>query len=130
MDKNKFIKWLLIIGGVVEIILGPLIIAVPYALELIGFTTIPIFTQMAGAFIFGFGILLIITSKDIGKYLVIPLVNILLRGIVIFFSFFTLATYPEFIGIFIFASIYDTLWSISLLTLLIKSNYIRKKSKD
>ena len=109
MDKNKFIKWLLIIGGVVEIILGPLIIAVPYALELIGFTTIPIFTQMAGAFIFGFGILLIIASKDIDKYIVIPLVNILLRGIVIFFSFFTLVIYPEFVGIFILASIYDSL---------------------
>jgi len=129
MDNLKIIKCLLIIGGVVELSLGFLFTFSYIFLELIGIFTLPLFSQMAGTFVFFYGILLIYSSKDIVKYYIIPLINILIRGIMILFAILNVLTFPELRFFLLFAIIYDVLWSILVLFLMIKQGFILSKSK-
>jgi hypothetical protein len=118
MNHKKLLKWLLIIGGIVEIVIGAFFLFVHFFLLEVGIVMIPLFNQMAGTFLIGFGILLIFASQNLEMYRVIPLVNILLRIIMITCSIIQLPAYPEFLVIFLPAVIYDLLWLIIVLILM------------
>ena len=124
MNSDKILKWILIIGGVIEIVVGILFMFIHLFLEISGFSTIPIFTQFAGTLLFCFGILLIITAYDIERYVVIPLVNILLRVVMIVLAILNLSAYPDFFLITLFAISYDITWAIIVLILLKKGKYL------
>lgn len=126
MNSERILKWIIIIGGIIEVVLGILLMFLHPFLENSGFRTIPIFIQLAGTLLFCFGILLIITSRDIERYVAILLVNILLRVIMIVFAILNLSDYPEFFLMTLFAISYDILWSIIVLVLLKKGKYIFK----
>ncbi len=128
MNSHKILKILLIFGGVVEIVIGLLFMVLDFYLEQVGFEIIPIFTQMAGVFLFGYGILLIYSSRDVEKYAIIPLVNILIRIIMIVCGILSLLIYPEFFIILLIALPYDLLWSIFIFILLVKQGIILKKN--
>ncbi|MHA1912770.1 MAG: hypothetical protein ACW986_01385 [Promethearchaeota archaeon] len=128
MNSKTILKFLIIIGGIVEIFLGILFLFVDVFLERLGLINISIFTQMAGSFLFGYGILLLYSSRNVEKYKIIPLINILIRGLVIVFGILTSSEIPEFLGILIFAIVYDSFWSISVLFLMQKSRLIFKQS--
>ncbi|MFX0057342.1 MAG: hypothetical protein ACFE85_13740 [Candidatus Hodarchaeota archaeon] len=127
MNNNLLLKWLLIIGGILELIIGSLLFILDPFLNLLGFSSIPIFTQMAGTFVFCYGILLIISSRNIEKYVIIPLMNILIRAIMVTFTFFNLKTYLLFLPITLFALIYDPVWLVLVLILMKKAGMILRK---
>ncbi|MFX1470625.1 MAG: hypothetical protein ACFFB8_18415 [Promethearchaeota archaeon] len=129
MSSDNLLKYLLIIGGIIEFLLGILFMFLSILLKQFGRENIPIFTQMAGVFVFCYGILLIYSTKDIEKYLIILLVNILIRIIVIIFSLLSLFEYPEFSLILLFAIPYDLLWSLSIIILLKKSGLIFRRAE-
>lgn len=126
-SSNDLIKLLLILGGIVEIIIGLLFLVLDIFFEQIGLENIPIFTQMAGSFIFCYGILLIYSARDVEKFIIIPLVNILVRIIMVIFSIINIFEYPEFIMILLFAIPYDLLWSLFMIILLKKKGLNFKK---
>ena len=128
MNSENLLKIVIIVGGIVEIIIGSLFLFLDVFFEQIGFENIPIFTQMAGSFLLCYGILLIYSARDIEKYLIILLVNILVRIIMIIFSFINIFEYPEFFAILLFAIPYDLVWSIIVVILLKKKEIISKKS--
>jgi hypothetical protein len=118
MNKSSFLKILLIIGGIIEIIIGSFLLFIDIFIEQLGYTNISTFSQMAASFLIGYGILLLYSSKDIERYLIIPVVNILIRIIMMIFTSINFMKYPEFLPITIFALIYDPLWSITVILLI------------
>lgn len=124
MKNDYILKWLLIIGGLIEIIIGIFFLFLPYILSNLGKPQIPLFYQMAGTFLLGFGIILTYSSIDLESFKIIPLINILIRFAVIGFSIFNIPEYPEFILILIPAMIYDLSWSLIILFLMKKENLL------
>ncbi len=127
MNLKKLLKCLLILGGIVEILIGAFFLLIHLFFMEIGIVLIPVFNQMAGTFLIGFGILLIVSSKNMLAYRIIPLVNILLRIIMIICSIIQLPTYPEFLIILLPIMIYDILWSVFVLILMKNLNLISIK---
>ena len=127
MNSKKILKILLILGGIVEIIIGLLFIILDVFFEQLGLENIPIFTQMAGTFIFCYGILLIYSVRDIKKYLIIPLLNIIARIIMVIFSLLNIIEYPQFFIIIIFTVPYDLVWSLLIIIFLKQEGIIFKK---
>ncbi len=120
MQKTGFLEFLLIFGGIFEIVIGIILLFIDLVIGLINLETISTFSQMAGSFLIGYGILLIISSKDIERYKLIPLINILIRVIMVVFTLFNIIKYPQFLPITVFALIYDPIWSVCVLLLLKK----------
>ncbi|MFX1568550.1 MAG: hypothetical protein ACFFCV_09295 [Promethearchaeota archaeon] len=118
MNSENLLKIVLIVGGIVEIIIGSLFLFLDIIFKQIGLENIPIFTQMAGSFLLCYGILLVYSARDAEKFLIIPLVNILVRIIMIIFSLMNIFEYPEFLGILLFAIPYDLVWSVFCIILL------------
>ena len=127
MKSKEILKYLIIIGGIVEIFIGILFMFLDIFFVQIGLENIPIFTQMAGTFLLCYGILLIYSTKAVEKYIIILLINILLRIIMIIFSLINIFDYPEFLLILLFAIPYDLLWSLVVIILLKKEGLISKK---
>ncbi|MCK4284809.1 MAG: hypothetical protein KAX18_01350 [Candidatus Lokiarchaeota archaeon] len=128
MNSKTAIKYLLILGGIVEVLIGILFLFLDVFLEQLGIQNIPIFTQMAGTFIFGYGILLLYSSRNVEKFIIIPIINILIRITMIIFGIISLSEVPEFLVILIFAFSYDSIWSLLVLISIIKSGIVLKKS--
>lgn len=118
MNKSSLLKLLLLIGGILEIIIGSFLLFIDILIEQLGYSNISTFSQMAGSFLIGYGILLVYSSKDIERYLLIPLVNILIRIVMVIFTSINFLKYPEFLPITIFALIYDPLWSLAVILLI------------
>ncbi len=128
MHRNKILKILLILGGIVEIAIGILFLVLDPFLEQLGLENIPVITQMAGTFVLCYGILLIYSSRDVKKLVFIPLVNILARIIMIIFSLINLTEYPEFSMILVFAIPYDILWSLFFIIISKREGIILQKN--
>jgi len=127
MSSKKILKILVVLGGIVEIVIGLLFMVLDILFEQIGLENIPIFTQMAGSFLLCYGILLIYSARDVEKFKIIPLVNILVRIIMVIFSLINIFEYPEFLVILLFAIPYDLLWSLFMIILLKKEGLIFKR---
>ncbi len=127
MKSKDLIQILLIVGGIVEVIIGGLFLFLDTMLEQVGLENIPIFTQMAGSFLLCYGILLVYSARDVEKFIIVPLVNIIARIIMVIFSIISIFDYPEFMVILLFAIPYDTLWSILMIILLKKKGLIFKR---
>ena len=127
MDQNKILRLLLILGGITELFLGVLFILMNIFLNQIGFSSFPLFSQLSGTFVFCYGILLIYSSRNVEKYVIIPIINVLIRFIMIIFSIFDVFVYPDFMIIIFFAIFYDLFWSIIVLLLLKNIGIILKK---
>jgi len=124
MNNDYILKCLLIIGGVIEVIIGIFFLFLPYGLSSVGLSQIPLFCQMAGTFLLGFGIILTYSSKDLEAFKIVPLTNILIRFLVVGFSILSIPEYHEFIVILIPAMIYDISWSVVFLYLMKKQNLL------
>ncbi|TFG00019.1 MAG: hypothetical protein EU541_03475 [Promethearchaeota archaeon] len=127
MDFKRILKWFLIVGGLIEVMIGFFLMVLHPFLKEDNILTVPIFNQMAGTFLFGFGILLIYSSKSIETYRIIPIVNILLRIMMIVFSIIQLPQYPSFFMILIPAMIYDGTWSIIVVILMLHLRLLELK---
>ena len=127
MKSKDLTQILLIIGGIVEIIIGGLFLFLDILFEQVDLENIPIFTQMSGAFFLCYGILLIYSARDVEKYVIIPIVNVIFRIIMVLFSIISIFDYPEFIFILLFAIPYDLVWSIIVVILLKRKEIILKK---
>ncbi|MFW9818247.1 MAG: hypothetical protein ACFFE5_01460 [Candidatus Thorarchaeota archaeon] len=126
MNIDKILKILLNLGGIVEIGIGLLFLILDLFFTQMGLENMPIFTQMAGTFIFCYGILLIYSTRDIKKYMIIPLLNILIRVVMVIFSLINIIEYPQFFLILIFAIPYDLIWSILMIIFLQQGGIIFK----
>ncbi len=127
MSSKNILKILVVLGGIVEIVIGLLFMVLDILFKQIGLENIPIFTQMAGSFLLCYGILLIYSARDIEKFKIIPLLNILVRVIMVIFSLINLFEYPEFLVILLFVIPYDLLWSLFMIILLKKERLIFKR---
>jgi hypothetical protein len=116
------------VGGIVEICIGILFIFLNVIFKQAGILNTPIFAQMAGSFLIGYGILLLYSSRNLERYQLIPLINILIRGLVIISGILTSQQMREFISIFIIAIVYDSSWSILVLILMQKNKLLFKQS--
>jgi len=124
LDNSVLLKWLLIIGGVVEIFIGVLFIFIHLLVGSLGVSIeIPIFPQLAGCICICFGYLLIYTTKDVKIYAIIPKMNILLRFIVQPAAIYNMIVVPALIPLLIGTAIYDVCWAIAVLILLKKMGY-------
>ncbi len=128
MKSNELLKNLLILGGIIEIIIGILFLFLDLFFEQLGLENIPVFTQMAGTFILCYGILLICSARDIIKLYFIPLVNIFARIVMVIFSLINIMEYPEFSIILLIAIPYDLIWSLIVFILLKKQGILFSKS--
>ncbi|MFX1591516.1 MAG: hypothetical protein ACFFB6_06925 [Promethearchaeota archaeon] len=129
MKSKDILKILLNLGGIVEIFIGVLFMFLDISFEQMGLENIPIFTQMAGCFILCYGILLIYSTRDVKKYLIIPLVNILARIVMVILSLINIVEYPQFYIILLFAIPYDLLWSLFVIISLKKEELIFQKNE-
>ncbi|MFX1277739.1 MAG: hypothetical protein ACFE9Z_12180 [Promethearchaeota archaeon] len=127
MNYKKILKILLVLGGIIEIAIGLLFFILDFLLEQLRLENIQVFTQMAGTFILCYGILLIYSARDIKKFLLIPLLNILARIIMVMFSLLNIFEYPQFFIILIFAIPYDLIWSLLMIIFLKLEGIIFKK---
>jgi hypothetical protein len=114
MKSKALLRFLLILGGIVELAIGVFFMFLDILFRQVGLENIAIFTQMAGSFLFCYGILLIYSVRDIEKFIIIPLINI--------------PYYPEFLIIIIFTIPYDSVWSVLMLLFLWKNGILFKKS--
>jgi len=131
MENAVLLKWLLIIGGIVETILGIFFIFIHLFVASMGLSIeIPIFPQMAGCILIVFGYLLNYSAKDVKTYVIIPKMNILLRFIVLPAAIYNMVVVPPFIPILLGAVIYDMVWAILVLILLNKLGYLMKSKAD
>jgi len=128
MNSKLILKYLIIVGGIVEICIGILFLFLNVIFEQAGILNTPIFAQMAGSFLIGYGILLLYSSRNLERYQLIPLINILIRGLVIISGILTTQQMREFISIFIIAIVYDSSWSIFVLILMQKNKLLFKQS--
>ncbi len=126
MDNKVVLKWLLLLGGILELVVGVVFFFIDgFILEVFGLSTLSLFTHMSGIFFICFGILLILSSKDIEKYLAVILVNILFRVMMLGPVIYNMTIYPQFIPILLFMVIYDPAWSVIVLVLLNKEQMIK-----
>jgi hypothetical protein len=131
VENAVLLRWLLIIGGIVEIFLGIAFIFIHLLVPAMGLSVdIPIFPQLAGCLCICFGYLLIYSSKDIKTYSIIPKMNVLLRFIVQPAAIYNLFVVPAFIPILIGSAIYDIVWAILVLILLKKLGYWLKPKSN
>lgn len=129
MKSKDILKILLNLGGIVEIFIGVLFMFLDIFFEQMGLENIRIFTQMAGCFILCYGILLIYSTRDVKKYLIIPLVNILARIVMVILSLINIVEYPQFYIILLFTIPYDLLWSLFVIISLKKEELIFQKNE-
>lgn len=131
MENAVLLKWLLIIGGIVEIFMGIFFIFIHLLVGSMGLSIeIPIFPQLAGCILLCFGYLLIYAAKDVQTYAIIPKMNILLRFIVQPAAIYNIIVVPAFIPILVGAMIYDIAWAIVTLILLKKLGYWLKPKSN
>lgn len=120
-ENSVLLKWLLIIGGVVEIVLGILFVFIHLFVGSMGYTIdVPLFSQIGGCALICFGYLLIYTTRDVKTYAIIPKINILLRFIVLPVAIYNVFLAPPLVPLIIGAAIYDVVWAIVVLILLRK----------
>ena len=128
MDNLKILKWINIIGGIYEIIFGVLLIFwIQDLLKLLGVFYVninfPIFNQTAGLLAIIFGILLITSAIDVERYLLIPIVSIILRFAIQFVIFPNIPVIPEMtIGLISFA-IVDLIFGVITLIMVKKCGF-------
>ena len=125
MENAVLLKWLLIIGGIVELFMGIFFIFIHLLVPSMGLSIeVPIFPQMAGCILLCFGYLLIYAAKDVKTYAIIPKMNTLLRFIVQPAAIYNIIVVPAFIPILVGAMTYDIAWAIVTLLLLKKLGYL------
>ena len=130
MEKSMLLKWLLLIGGYFELIVGVIFIFMHLFIESFGVPAgVPMFSQLSGLFFICFGILLLYSAKDLEKYIVIIKVNILFRFLVQPFVIYNSILFPDFGLLLIITSLYDLVWSILMIVLLRQCGYLWSKSE-
>jgi len=130
MNRKRFLKWILLFGGILEIIIGIFMMMLHPILQELEIETVPIFVQMAGTFLLGYGVLLVFASKAIKRYRIVPIVNVVLRFIMVGFSIIQLPQYPNFLVILLPAMTYDVVWSIIVLFLMNGLGFLRLQQKN
>lgn len=124
LEKQVLLKWLIVIGGWFEVAIGILFQFLHLFLADMGIEVgPPIFLQLSGAMFICFGLLLIISARDMEKYAVIPKINALLRFLVQPATIYNMIIVPEFVPLLLGATIYDIAWAIIVLYLLRKLEY-------
>jgi len=136
MNYNKILKVFNLIGGIYEIIFGLIMILwIQPLLSLLGVSNpdinFPIFNQTAGLLAIIFGISLAISAVNIERYILIPILSIILRVAIQFVILPNIFVIPEMaVGLIIFAMI-DLIFGIITIFLIIKIGYpIRKIFKN
>jgi hypothetical protein len=113
------------IGGTVEIVLGIMFVFLiaPF-LGMLGLPSIPFFSELAGVLVLNFGFLHIYAARDVKKFVIVPLASISLRLMAFALAVYNLYVTPALGTILIGAGSYDVGWSVIVLILLKRCNYI------
>ncbi len=124
MEKTVLLKWLIIFGGIFELIVGAIFLFIHLFIGNFGVTIeVPMFAQLSGVFFICFGILLIYSTRDFKTHGMIIKVNILFRFAVQPFVIINSLAFPGFGLLLIVTSIYDIVWAILIIVLLRKCDY-------
>jgi len=125
MDTKRFLKGFLIFSGIFEIFLAILFIFfMDFLVRGMGLSSVPLFSQMAGVELLILGFLLVYCTKDIEKYVVIPITSIIFRFIMAGVEIINLLLFPQLAIFLIPGSTYDIVSSLLTLFLLKKCDYI------
>ena len=125
MDKDSFLRGFLIFSGYLEIGFGLFFIFfMDFFLKTLGLPNLPLFSQMAGLELSLLGFLLLYSARDIEKYLIIPIISIILRFIMPILEIYTMILYPQLIVMLLPGALYDAISAAFTLILLKKCEYI------
>ena len=128
LDNVKAFKWLNLIGGIYEICFGILMIFfIQPLLTMLGVSdpdiNFPIFGQTEGLLAIIFGILLICSTIDVERYLLIPVISVVLRIAIQFVILPNIVVLPEMtVGLIAFAMI-DLVFGVMTLVLMKWCNF-------
>jgi hypothetical protein len=125
VSEKIVLKWLMVIGGVVEIFLGVafVFLIVPF-LESLGLPTVQLFPQLAGILVANFGFLHIYAAKDVKRFILIPVTSISLRVMGFVIAVYNLYATPALGAVLVAAGSYDMGWALIVLALLKRCNYL------
>ncbi|MHA1229868.1 MAG: hypothetical protein ACTSRP_01160 [Candidatus Helarchaeota archaeon] len=125
--SEKILKIFLQFCGIVEVIIGLILIFIAPVIEALGLSTIPILNQMAGVEMMILGMLLWYSAKDVKKYMIIIFGSLMLRYVMPIFEILGAFTILSMFTFLIGASIYDLSTATITILLLMREGYLFKK---
>lgn len=126
MDERVILKILMYIGGIIEVLLGVVFLFfIDFVMSLIQIPTFPLISQLAGIFALIYGILLLYATRDLEKYRIVPILNVILRFVMQVPLYLNMILFPQLSIILLVIVIYDLVWGISTLILLKKADLLK-----
>jgi hypothetical protein len=126
MKKEDFLVWFIKFSGILEIIFGITIIAITPLMELLELPNFPFWEWSFGLSLAFMGFLLWFSSKDLKRYIIIPVSSIIFRFILSGFELYVALTVPQLFPFLLSGAIYDIISPILTIFLLQRSGYIFK----
>ncbi|MHA1563146.1 MAG: hypothetical protein ACTSPA_13595 [Promethearchaeota archaeon] len=126
MKKEEFLVWFIKFSGILEILFGITIIAITPLMDLLELPNFPFWEWSFGLSLAFLGFLLWFSSKDLERYIIIPVSSIVFRFILSGFELYIALTVPQLFPFLLSGAIYDILSPIFTIFLLKRSGYIFK----
>ncbi|MHA1300070.1 MAG: hypothetical protein ACTSO9_11670 [Candidatus Helarchaeota archaeon] len=125
MDKDNFLKGFIFFSGCFEILVSFLFIfLMDFVVKSIGLSSIPLFSQIAGVELFILGTLLVYSTRDLKKFIIIPITSIIFRLVMAVVEMYNAILFPQLMVFLILGSMYDAVSALLTLVLLKKCDYI------
>jgi len=126
MKKEEFLVWFIKFSGILEILFGITIIAITPLMDLLELPNFPFWEWSFGLSLAFLGFLLWFSSKDLERYIIIPVSSIVFRFILSGFELYIALTVPQLFPFLLSGAIYDIISPIFTIFLLKRSGYIFK----
>ena len=130
MKKEELLVWFIKFSGILEIIFGIIIIAITPLMELLELPNFPFWEWSFGLSLAFMGFLLWFSSKDLERYMIIPVSSIIFRFILSSFELYVALTVPQLFPFLLSGAIYDIISPILTIFLLQRSGYIFKRKSE
>ena len=130
MKKEELLVWFIKFSGILEIIFGIIIIAITPLMELLELPDFPFWEWSFGLSLAFMGFLLWFSSKDLERYMIIPVSSIIFRFILSGFELYVALTVPQLFPFLLSGAIYDIISPILTIFLLQRSGYIFKRKSE
>lgn len=130
MKKEEFLVWFIKFSGILEIFFGITIIAITPLMESLELPNFPFWEWSFGLSLAFMGFLLWFSSKDLERYMIIPVCSIIYRFILSGFELYFALTVPQLFPFLLSGAIYDIISPSLTIYLLQRSGYIFKRKLD
>ncbi len=130
IKEGKFLIFFIKLSGMLEIIFGAIIICITPLMDLLEIANFPFWQWSFGLSLAFFGFLLWFSSKDLERYIIIPVSSIIFRFILSGFELYVALTVPQLFPFLLSGAIYDIISPILTIILIQRSGYISKGKLD